>query len=264
MANVDPDDLQRVTIVVRRVLDLAHQARPIDDLPRVSRQVSQNPELGRRQINHVSTKTDLDPVKIDHQIADLDGLLDACPLFATPPEQCLHPSQEYSHAERFGQIVISTKLESPNDIVFVDERRQHQDRSWTELPHPTADFEAINVGKEQVKDDEVGPTLFEGDQSRCSIRGYLDLQPILMESKQYQASNGLIIFHQENARHLENCPPRAVGPIIGPVHLERKGANEVEPKRLDPTSNRRPERAPRRDRRPELFRARSSIRHTGV
>lgn len=209
MTNVNADDLQRITVIVGHVLDLPYQTRPVDDLPRVSRQVSQNSELGRRQINHVSTKTDLDPVKIHDQIANLDGLLDARSLFAAPSEQRLHPGQEYSYAERFGQVVIRTKLESSNDVVFMDKRRQHQDRSWTELPHPTADLEAINVGKEQVEDDEVWPTLFEGDQSRCSIHGNVDLQPILMESKQYQASNGLIIFHQENARHLENWPPYA-------------------------------------------------------
>src|SRR5206468_2944409 len=69
------------------------------------------------------------------------------------------PGQEFAEPERFGDVVVSPRVEPDDDVDLVGSGRENDDRrAWRGASEVSADLQPVDVGQAEVEDNEVRST----------------------------------------------------------------------------------------------------------
>ena len=115
------------------------------------------------------------------------------------PQEGLDPAHQLAQPERLGQVVVGAELEADDLVDLVVARGQDEDRHLgAGRAQAAEDLEAVDPGQPDVEDDEVG-RLVRGDvQALLARAGDGDLVPLLLEGVLDPASDGVLVFDDED------------------------------------------------------------------
>jgi len=104
--------------------DIFQQHCASDDLPCVSHQIFQEPELTGLKIDAPSSSANTALHEIELKI----GHLQQCFPFGErrPTTQCIHPRDQLGKRERFDQIIVAAPLEAGYAVIYSRHRCQKQ------------------------------------------------------------------------------------------------------------------------------------------
>ncbi len=159
--------------------------------------------VGEEVGQHVAGLGQVGELAADVEI-DLAGRA-ALLVLVVPGEGLGHRRMELLGRERLGQVAVGPDPDAGGPLLRVMVRGDHDDRDQVRLPvplQPIADLEPVDVGQDQVEEDQVGPPL--GDRLQRLLTGEdLDRFETLgpHEMGQDIIGVGLIVNHQNGARH---------------------------------------------------------------
>ena len=134
-------------------------------------------------------------------------------------QERLDPAHQLAQAERLGQVVVRPELQ-PDDLVdLVVAGGQDEDgHLGAGRPEAPEDLEAVHPGQADVEDDEVGRL------ARRDLEAFLagardgDLVALLLEGVLDPASDGVLVFDDEDG-----------GCHAGMLHRQRRAERPVVP-----------------------------------
>src|SRR4051812_1830793 len=136
--------------------DLLQQALARDHEALVAHQVLEQLELAVGELDLPVAAGDLPRVAGQAQVAHDERR--AAPR-GTAPQQRAHARQELLALERLREVVVGARVESLDPVVQVGAGGQDQDRHVRLRPQAPADLDAVEAGKPEVEDHEVGHEL---------------------------------------------------------------------------------------------------------
>lgn len=103
---------------------------------------------------------DLSVIQIDCQVVDNDDvfLIHARSVELDPAQQRFDVCQQFSRAERLGQVVVSAQFQTYNAIHFFVQGGKHQDRDNARCADSFAYLPAIHFGQHNVQNNQIGLT----------------------------------------------------------------------------------------------------------
>ena len=115
------------------------------------------------------------------------------------PEERLDAAHQLAQAERLRQVVVGAELEADDLVDLVVARREHEDRRLRAgRTHAAEHLEAVDAGQADVEDDEVRG-LVDGELEALLARpGDGDLVALLLEGVLDPASDGVLVFDDQD------------------------------------------------------------------
>ena len=140
-----------------------------EDAARARRERRQQLELGRRQLD--GRATDLGPHarQVQHDVAGTDRL-GGLERPVGPPQDRPDAGHQLARAERLGQVVVGTELETEQLVELVVTGREHHDRDRRVAAQLPGHVEAVEPGQPEVEDDQIGPPLADRRQGATGRR----------------------------------------------------------------------------------------------
>ena len=116
--------------------------------------------LGRGQDHRVAVDRDflVGEVDVEGAVVEGDDRVVSRDLSAADG---LEPGQQLDPAERLGQVVVGSGVETPHLVSLGSERGQHEDGHVAHVPDALEHLPAVEVGKTHVEDHDVGMALVE-------------------------------------------------------------------------------------------------------
>jgi hypothetical protein len=129
-------------------------------LPLMPGQGGQQAVLGRREDHRVAVDRDflVGEVDVEGAVVEGDDRVVARDLAAADG---LQPGEQLDTAERLGQVVVGSGVETPHLVALGAERGQHEDGHVTHVADPLEHLPAVEVGEPYVEDHDVGMALVE-------------------------------------------------------------------------------------------------------
>ncbi len=84
---------------------------------------------------------------------------------------CPQPSQQFAGGKWFRNVVVSAAFESHDEVRFFAEGAGDHDRKVDFLSQASTHLEAMNVGKHQIEQDNIGA---QAKDSRDALAGVVD------------------------------------------------------------------------------------------
>ena len=78
-----------------------------------------------------------------------------------PAADGLEPGEQLDTAERLGQVIVGSGVETPHLVTLGSERSQHEDGHVAHVAYPLEHLPAVEVRKTHVKDHDIGMALVE-------------------------------------------------------------------------------------------------------
>ena len=150
----------------RIVPDLVDDVLTRDDLSRPGHQRPEQLELlvGQRDLGTVHddpTGPGLHPDAAEFQHFRL-----------TPPKERAHPGQQFGQPERLADVIVSSRVESHDEVDLVRASGQHQHQHITPgIPDPATDLQSVRTWQPEIQDDQVDVVVQGRRQSGVAVRG---------------------------------------------------------------------------------------------
>src|SRR5271154_2315942 len=93
--------------------------------------------------------------QIDFDIAELEYRAYLGPGLQAPPRSGAHAGQQFTDAERLGQIVVRACVQRLDFVLLVDASRQHDDGHFRPAAKVVQKLDAVAVRQSQIKNDEI-------------------------------------------------------------------------------------------------------------
>jgi hypothetical protein len=175
------------------------QAVTGDDPAGVFDQLGQKLELQRAQWNRRSGNRDSSLAPVEANVAELDdaGLLRSR---LSAPQDCAHARNELAGRERFGHIVVGTKLEPDDPINLLVARGQDQNRHASARPKLSTYLETVEIGQGEIKHDN--PRVVPLDRLEPCLTGVFadGSEACPFEIGDYQRTNSLVVLNHNRGR----------------------------------------------------------------
>jgi len=137
-------------------------------------QVQQQVELLGSELEFASGDGDRAGSQVDAEIAGFDHLRRYFRLGGAP-EIGPHTGKKFIHAERLGDVVVSTGVQRLDLLAFLVTHREDDDRYLRHGAHSAAQLHAVQVGHGEVGDDQVGRPVLHDFQRHLAVVGHADL-----------------------------------------------------------------------------------------
>src|SRR5260370_16043697 len=108
-----------------------------------------------RQLDHALAHADLAPTEVDVQLADLHRTLIGRTGGGCATGYGANAGQQLAVAERFGDVSVVAKVESPDPVSFFAARGQQDDWPRSAFTQLATDVEAAQPGQHDVEHDQV-------------------------------------------------------------------------------------------------------------
>src|SRR5215831_1711623 len=121
------------------------------------------------------------------------------------PEQTSKPSDQNGELERFCQVVVCSRLEASQHVLWLIARRQHQQRhELSSLPQFCRNLETTLSGKHHIKNDQVERPVRREEQGErgLAVTRNLDLISLGFEIETEAIGEVFLVLHYQNAGHL--------------------------------------------------------------
>ena len=159
-------------------------------------------ELLRRQPHLLAVSHDAKALPIDHQVAADDWL--GWLRRSVTAQRRAHTRQQFLGPERFGDVVVGTRIERANLVAFRTAGRQHDDRDRQALTNPAAHLDSVDVRQAQVQDDEVRLLPVDSFERGVTGHGVGHVIPASTEQRGQRADDvRLVVDDQDLGRHVQ-------------------------------------------------------------
>ena len=108
-----------------------------------------------------------------------------------------------SGAERLRDVVVRPGLETHDLVHLLHLRGQHQNRHKRRLANPLADRDPIDLGQQQIKDDEVRAMTIEQFQRLRSVVRCDHPDPLALQVQLNEGDHLMVVVHDEDRRAVE-------------------------------------------------------------
>ena len=129
--------------------------------------------------------------------------------------------EQFTHPERFGDVVIGARVQRGDLVAFGFARRQDHDRHFGPAPQPFDDLEPRDVGEPEVEHDEIGPVPGGELQRDLAGPGRVDRVAARLQVRHERAQDLWFVVDDEETRVVDRLPllaPSCAGPL-GPRSL---------------------------------------------
>ena len=109
-----------------------------------------------------------------------------------------HARSELSGVERLGDVVVRAEVQAFGLVRDRTLRRQQHDRHGTPLAKLLHDFDAVDIGHDDVEQHDVRPILLSLLQSLFSVAGRDDPEALFLESQRHQFGDSRFIVGDEH------------------------------------------------------------------
>ena len=118
------------------------------------------------------------------------------------PQERMDPGDQLDDRERLCQVIVSARLQALDPLLDRLTRRQHQDRDAALATYRTTGGQAVEVGHQDVEDNEVWPlrsVLVEDRQRFDAVFGEFDLEAFELERPADRTTQRVVVVDDENA-----------------------------------------------------------------
>jgi hypothetical protein len=116
------------------------------------------------------------------------------------PQHRADPRDQLGRAERLGDIVVGTDLQSANTVALLAARRQHDDRHVARIrfaPDLSAHFKSGDMRKHPVENHDVRSRLGDRDEGRLAVHRDRDPESFLLEIVPQQFDQCRFVFDDQ-------------------------------------------------------------------
>ena len=168
-----------------------------ENLPRSPGQLEEEPELGRGQLDPLTSPPHLVAGRVDLECPDGEHLLRR--IFTRSPHDRPRPGDELGQLERLRDVVVGAELEPDDHVDRVAPGRQHHDRNPALTADLAAHLEAVELRKHHVEDDKVERPLPELDETLPAVGCRRDREAGLRQAERRHLPDRGIVLHEQHA-----------------------------------------------------------------
>ena len=160
------------------------------------------------RLDGLAADEDFVPSHVDLQFVDLDDFLaspssssSACSAAALPAQHRPHPRQQDLRTERLGHVIVGPEVQAADDVRLLAFGGEHDDRHGLGpriVPQSLADGQAVDAGKHQVQEDQIGRSRLGGRQGLLARRHARHLVAFLQQMVADQFPDVLLILDDEH------------------------------------------------------------------
>src|SRR5580693_1219996 len=173
---------------VRRPPDFAQDLTMREHLAGIGDQQGQQTVFNRSQVYRLPTFVDGAQAQIDLDVAELENGAESRAGIPAPARSGAHPRQQFSDAERFGQIVVRAGVQGLDLILLADPGRQY-DHGYTRPSAQIAQqFHAVAVGHAKVQNDEIWFAGARVDQTLPQGIGLVHAPTLRLQGRAYETA----------------------------------------------------------------------------
>src|SRR4051794_23923328 len=228
------------------VPDPLQQRRPAEYDIGVVRELDQQLELGRRQLDGLPTTAYLQRFPIQFEVAE--GLHARagrwCRAFRIgdrAPHHRPQPCHQDLRVEGFGHIVVGACFQTEYDVERVTAGRDHHDRDRAGLADPSAHRDPVQPGQHDVEHHDVGLDLLESLDRFQAVLGRGHVVAVPLEGQLGRLTDHRVVLDHENARcRFFRYHRTSVSLLVRRAHLDHLPA--VPTVDLDPPARRAADR----------------------
>src|SRR3954453_17912287 len=220
-------DVDRLLVLVERlvVTEQLEQLPAREDPAGARGEVAQDLELGGGQPDPPVPTLDSAALEVDDEVAVADhaaagGVREVA---VRAPEQRPDPTEQLAQRERLGDVVVRPELQADHLVEFVAPRGQEQPGCLrARRAQAPQDLEAVDAGKLDVEDDEVGGLGRREGESLLSRPRDADLVTLGLERVLDAPRNGELVFDDEDGGHPAMLHAAARRPFSGRLRNRRR------------------------------------------
>ena len=203
----DPDPQVLEIVAVFRSPDLGQQLRVEHDLARVGGEVLQEQPLGPRQLDELAVTRDEATLEVDLDVVEGEDA-GAGAGAARAPEDGPDARGEFIGMERFGDVVVGAQVEALRLVGGRALRGEQDDRDRSSLAELAHDLDAIEVGHDDVEQDDVRSDLLGLlERLLATVRGD-DAEALLGEDDRHEFGDpGLVVRDEDQRLGTHAAPP---------------------------------------------------------
>ena len=198
-----PDAQVLQVVAVLRAPDLGQELGVEDDLAGVRGEVLEEQPLGARQLHELAVPGDHAPLEVDLDVVELD---DAGARLgpAGAADDRAHARRQLVGMERLGDVVVGAEVEALRLVGRRALRRQQDDRHGPALAQLAHDLDAVEVGHDDVQQDDVRPDLLRLLERLLATVGGDDAEALLGQGDGHELGDARLVVgdeHQWLGRH---------------------------------------------------------------
>src|SRR6185436_10610257 len=127
------------------------------DPPGILHEMIQQAIFGGTQLNQLALQPDFAAVEIDFEpFIDLDDIVHRTTRALGATNDGFDTADHFTRAERLGDVIIGTQLESAYAVILFTLGGEHDDRHIAALADGFEYFEAIDIGHHHIQQNEIG------------------------------------------------------------------------------------------------------------
>jgi hypothetical protein len=197
LADGDVDDIRdRIAL---NTPDGLEELIAFEHLTLVTQEVLQHIELQRRQLDGAIAAADLVRSDVHDKVGAVEDLATRG---LAPAKKCAHSRKELVVREGFDEIVVSAGVQSIDAVGYGVAGGEHQDRHVGSRAQAPADFDAIEAGQHDVKDDEIRRPIARGDERAGTVgRDLHGVSFICQRPPERRSEAGVVVHHEDLSAH---------------------------------------------------------------
>ena len=201
-----PIDDARIVAAVDRV----DQVITAEDAPRATHETKEQPELEWRKFQRRSVEAGLHRIRVDLEaIGEEDRLIIPGVQSATPEERP-DARHELPRRERLDDVIVGANVESHDLIGVARPRGEHQDWYVASGADPMRDLEAIETGKHDVEDHEIGSCTQGSCDGNLTVRRLERAMAVALNVEPQKFADLRVVVDEEDCGHRTRVYDRGV------------------------------------------------------
>ena len=159
-------------------------------------EIEEHVKLHRRQRDSLAVSGGCLRGGVDRNVADRDERRD---LVFAPAKNRPDPCQQFPNRERLGEIVVGTKIQRLDTVVFSPPRGYDNHRHGAALPEFLKHVDAVEFREHQVENDELGSLPAREFEPGNAVGRLVDGALFLPQTLGQRGSRGRVVFDHKNA-----------------------------------------------------------------